>query len=96
MFGTLVIQLPSDYGGGQLIVYHNGLSFGGCDARCNFYFAAFYGDCQHEVKPVTKGYRLCLMYNLLYAGVNEYSAPADNQKLVSNIVSAMHDWNQDI
>jgi len=100
MFGTLVIQLPSDYEGGQLLVYHNGkkaeFTFGGCDACCNFYFTAFYADCQHEVKPVTKGYRLCLIYNLLYAGVNECPAPADNQKLVSSIVSAIQDWNQDI
>lgn len=28
-------------------------------------YAAFYGDCPHEIKPVTKGYRLCLTYNLV-------------------------------
>ncbi|CAM9611269.1 unnamed protein product [Pylaiella littoralis] len=27
--------------------------------------AAFYGDCEHELRPVTKGVRLCLLYNLV-------------------------------
>jgi len=70
MFGTLVIQMPSDYEGGQLTVFHRGketeYNFSGPEACYNFYFAAFYADCQHEIKPVTKGYRLCLIYNLLY------------------------------
>ena len=28
-------------------------------------FAAFYADCEHEVLPVTRGNRVCLVYNLL-------------------------------
>jgi hypothetical protein len=28
-------------------------------------YAAFYADCCHEVKPVTSGYRICLVYNLI-------------------------------
>jgi len=35
------------------------------------------------------GYRLCLIYNLLYRGIDAYPAPADNWKQVSAIVSAM-------
>ncbi|CAN0540605.1 unnamed protein product, partial [Scytosiphon promiscuus] len=27
--------------------------------------AAFYGDCEHELLPVTSGVRLCLLYNLV-------------------------------
>lgn len=27
--------------------------------------AAFYGDCEHELQPVTGGVRLCLLYNLV-------------------------------
>ena len=99
MFGTLVVQLPSDYEGGQLTVFHQGketeYSFGGPEACYNFYFAAFYADCQHDIKPVTKGYRLCLIYNLLYRGIEECPAPADNQKQVSAIISAMTAWNED-
>jgi hypothetical protein len=31
-------------------------------------FAAFYADCIHEVLPVTVGYRLALVYNLMRRG----------------------------
>lgn len=31
-------------------------------------YAAFYADCEHEVLPVTSGYRLTLVYNLVHAG----------------------------
>ena len=98
MFGTLVIQLPSNYTGGKLIVYHQGkksdFDYSGPDYRSNSYFTCFYADCQHEVKKVTKGYRLCLIYNLMYQGL-ECPAPADNQKQVSAIVSAMKKWGED-
>ena len=67
MFGTLVIQLPSDYSGGELIVKHRGeekvFSFSGLQGSTNFHIAAFYADCQHEIKKVTAGNRLCLVYN---------------------------------
>jgi len=99
MFGTLVIQLPSVYEGGQLTVFHQGkkteYNFSGPDACCKFYFAAFYADCQHEIKPITSGYRLCLIYNLLYRDIEECPTPADNQKQVSAIVSAITAWNAD-
>ena len=29
-------------------------------------WAAFYSDCEHEVLPVTSGYRVTLTYNLYY------------------------------
>lgn len=38
-----------------------GLSSRSVRVRC----AAFYGDCKHELKTVTRGVRLCLLYNLV-------------------------------
>ena len=64
----------------------------GCN---NFHYAAFYADCQHEIKPVSKGYRLCLIYNLVYRGTGECPAPANNQRIVSTIVSSMREWTGD-
>lgn len=69
MFGTLVIGLPSTYTGGELIV-----RFGGVEETADFSadagdykinYTAFYADCEHEVKPLTSGYRVCLTYNLV-------------------------------
>ena len=49
MFGTLVIQLPSDFEGGQLNVCHQGkqttFDFSGIEGMVSFHYAAFYADC---------------------------------------------------
>jgi hypothetical protein len=68
MFGTLVIVLPSFHRGGELIIRHSeqesiiDLSY---QEGSQLTFAAFYADCEHEVKPITEGHRVCLVYNLI-------------------------------
>jgi len=68
MFATLIIVLPSKHEGGELIIRHDGeekcFAFGGEESNHKIRYAAFYADCEHEVKPVTSGYRCCLVYNL--------------------------------
>jgi hypothetical protein len=68
MFGTLVIMLPSEHTGGELIVRHAGREVrfdpGGLDVS-ELAYAAFYADCQHEVLPITEGSRPCLVFNLV-------------------------------
>lgn len=67
MIATLVILLPSSYRGGTLLVENQGDSkrYPSTSAPDNkLTFIAFYADCQHEVKPVTDGYRVALTYNL--------------------------------
>lgn len=68
MFATLLIVLPSAHAGGDLVVRHAGreatIDLSGADVS-ELAFAAFYADCEHEVLPVTKGHRVCLVYNLL-------------------------------
>jgi hypothetical protein len=79
MFATMVVQLPSQYAGGELrVTYPDGTvhcldanrttSFDGggvCPAHCATIFAHF-ADLTHEVLPVTKGTRCCLVYNLIW------------------------------
>ncbi len=99
MFGTLVIQLPSNYTGGQLVVYHQSKSkkfdFSGPVGCTDTHYAAFYADCQHEIEPVTKGYRLCLVYNLVCRGFSSCPSPPDNEESVSTIISSMKEWAED-
>ena len=72
MVATLVIGLPSVHSGGELIVSHDGrqhkVAFTGARSGHELSYAAFYADCQHEVRPVRSGYRLCLVYNVTLAG----------------------------
>lgn len=67
MFGTLIVNLPSRFTGGELAV-----RFEGEEVLADFSknthtigYTAFYADCDHEVMPVISGYRLCLTYNLV-------------------------------
>ncbi len=71
MVATLVVVLPSEFEGGELVVRHEGreevVDFNGTDDRFKIQFAAFYADCEHEVKPLRSGHRICLIYNLTLA-----------------------------
>lgn len=68
MIGTLVVSLPAQFTGGTMIIEHHGkaLRVGGSDKLLTF--VAFYGDCRHEVRPVKKGHRIVLTYNLIVDG----------------------------
>lgn len=69
MFGTLVVGLPSQYTGGELEISFEGIKEVADFAKQNpghtINYAAFYADCDHEVKRLTSGYRVCLVYNLI-------------------------------
>ncbi len=69
IFGTLIIGLPSRHEGGELLVSFNGtthaIDFSQPANEYQLSFAAFYADCEHEIKPIRSGYRVCLVYNLV-------------------------------
>lgn len=75
MFGTLVIELPSKHTGGELLLRFDGreerVSFAGAQENYQLGYAAFYADCEHEIRPVTSGYRISLVYNLIQKGAGE-------------------------
>ncbi|CAJ1932043.1 unnamed protein product [Cylindrotheca closterium] len=76
MFATMVIQLPSKHTGGCLQIHHNGAKrqydWSGAKSDNGFFATAFFADCEHELLPVTSGYRLCLVYNLNLDPVQGY------------------------
>lgn len=70
MFGSLMVHLPGHYTGGELIVEFDQESVVADFAEGNPYminYCGFYADCEHEVKPVIDGFRVCLAYNLTQA-----------------------------
>ena len=83
MFGTLVVVLPSMHSGGELVIHHAGrevtVDVSATDMS-DLAFIAFYADCQHEVRPIATGNRVCLVYNLVQThrskpGSSTMSAP---------------------
>jgi hypothetical protein len=56
--------------GGTLVVRHSGVNdvqfaWDGPQSQDTFFAAAFFADCEHELKEITAGLRLCLIYNLV-------------------------------
>ena len=83
MFGSLIIGLPSNHTGGELEISFEGtrkvIDFAEANSNHSIKYAAFYADCDHEVKPVTSGYRVCLVYNLIQEKAGESIAPQSVQ-----------------
>jgi hypothetical protein len=69
MFGTLIVGLPSKHTGGELLIRFDGqqvgVDFSELAGQYKIPYVAFYADCEHEIKPITSGYRVCLVYNLV-------------------------------
>ena len=93
MFATLVVCLPSRHEGGTLIVKHDGqtkeIDFGGADSEFKTQYVAFYADCQHEITPVTAGYRICLVYNLAIAGKKQQPTAPNNAPAVEQAAALL-------
>ena len=73
MFATLIIQLPSIFEGGELIMYVGKGKPHVCNlgAECNdaertVYYTMHYADIRHEIKPLTAGVRLAIAYNVCF------------------------------
>ncbi len=96
MFATLVIVLPSIYTGGELIVRHKGQ-----ETQLDLYspepsvatFAAFYADCVHEVRPVTSGCRLTLVYNLLRQDRSRLPEPPNYDAEQAQLAKLLRQWS---
>jgi predicted 2-oxoglutarate/Fe(II)-dependent dioxygenase YbiX len=97
MFATMVIHLPSQHEGGELIVSHGGesKSYSFADSHgFNPEFVAFYADCFHEIKPVTAGYRLCLIYNLAVTGQNQPPTFSKQTDIANNVGDYLDQWSK--
>ncbi len=92
MFGTLVLTLPGDFTGGELVVRHGDLSErisvnpGGSGVR----WFAFYADCSHEVLPLDTGARVALVYNLVREGAP--TGPAESSGVVAALARELRTW----
>jgi hypothetical protein len=97
MFATLIVVVPSLSAGGELVVRHKDRE-ARLDLRCeepsDIAFAAFYADCVHEVLPVTVGYRLALVYNLVRPGRGALPQPPHYAAQEDVVVGLLRDWTE--
>src|SRR5665213_93323 len=99
MVATLVVVLPSKFEGGELVVRHEGqeqtVDFAGADSQFQIGYAAFYADCEHEVRPLKSGHRLCLIYNLALAKANKPPKAPRRAEHVAKITDILREWKND-
>ena len=70
MFASLVVVLPTEFKGGELVLRHDGMEYtwdpaelmNASGKETSVQYIAFYSDVEHEVLPVTEGYRVTLTY----------------------------------
>jgi predicted 2-oxoglutarate/Fe(II)-dependent dioxygenase YbiX len=94
MFATMVLVLPSVHGGGELVVKHAGRETPfdlHPEEPSEIGFAAFYADCVHEVRPVTAGFRIVLIYNLRFADGSRPQAP-DYRNQQAQATETLRNW----
>lgn len=97
MIATLTLSLPTAGAGAELIVRHRGREATldmNADEPSELAFAAFYADCSHESRPVRRGHRLSLVFNLcLRPGDAETPRLApDYSDRVESIANFLIDW----
>ncbi|KAI0044161.1 hypothetical protein FA95DRAFT_1608779 [Auriscalpium vulgare] len=83
MFASLVVVFPTSHEGGALVLRHGHeeRTFDSAKAlkdaeESSVAYITFFSDVEHEVLPVTKGYRITLTYNIYCADVDKPNAPA--------------------
>ena len=99
MVATLVVVLPSAFQGGELVVRHEGqeqvIDFGTPERNpSHTHFAAFYADCEHEVRPLREGYRLCLVYNLVLAKAKKAITAPRTAERIDGVVNILRSWSE--
>ena len=68
MVATLVLALPGSSAGGELVIRHQERETVidmRTDDPSELVYAAFYADCEHEIRTITDGHRICMVYNLI-------------------------------
>ena len=104
MFGTLIIQLPSIYKGGDFVTRHNGE-----EHRHRFVnavrqnqehennklqFAAHYADVEHCLEEITSGYRFVLAYSLVWDSPGAIPSARMLNSPTLEIQNALYDWSE--
>ncbi len=96
MIATLSVSLPTAGTGGELVVRHRDrertidMTTG---EPSELTFAAFYADCTHEIRPVTEGHRLSLVFNLcLRPGDDSPREAPDYTAEVVQLAERLAEW----
>ena len=95
MIATLSLSLPTPGEGGAIAISHQGreLVFNmNAHDPSELSYAAFYADCLHEARPVTKGHKISLVFNLHIRSGKKWSGAPDYSGLTEKVKACLADW----
>ncbi len=92
-FASLVVTLPSTFEGGEVIVTNDGLEvkFKPAEPTCTTTYTAFCNDCKHDIRPITSGYRLALVFNIVSRQEGPFSVP--NNEAIFRTKEILKEWS---
>ena len=99
MIATLTLSLPVDGEGGELVIRHGGeetVYNMSAQEPSELSYAAFYADCLHEVRPVTKGHRISLVFNLFIQSDRKWTGAPEYAMLTEEVKSCLNDWAEHV
>ncbi|THV08331.1 hypothetical protein K435DRAFT_847203 [Dendrothele bispora CBS 962.96] len=99
MFATIIVVLPCEYTGGEVVLTHADSSQRFDFSKENLFSTivmSWYTDVFHEVKPVTSGYRLALAFNLVRSVNSSLELPRlpDMSSAVANVRAILTEWKE--
>ena len=97
MFGTLIICLPSKHERGDIVVSHRRQSITfQTGSTFDHTYSAWYADFRHEVKPITSGYCMVLVYNLIQHSTRPTQSAAVHAREKRELNSILSSWTRGI
>ncbi|KZT35924.1 hypothetical protein SISSUDRAFT_1050646 [Sistotremastrum suecicum HHB10207 ss-3] len=96
-FGTITVLLPSSFEGGDVRLSHSSLTktfSTSLDSEFQTSFVAQYNNVHVESDPITEGYQLALVYNLIAERGAEPPRAPDITHIISKIRHALHSWKK--
>ena len=97
MVATMIVVLPNKFGGGDLVIRQSGkedtFTFGEASRGAAIQYAAFFADCEHQVRRVRSGVRICLAFNLILKPKSR-SAPRAKSSADPHVTRALREWSE--
>ena len=101
-FGTAILQVPVEGGheGGLVKVEYKGrekMFENHQNSANNFHLSAFYNNCKSLMEPVTRGWKLALVYDLVWTNAKTLTPPNDLPVFltaVKKIKAALSPWTR--
>ncbi|KZV92506.1 hypothetical protein EXIGLDRAFT_614267 [Exidia glandulosa HHB12029] len=97
MFASLIVVLPTLFAGGDAHLSHGSQSTVLNSSRASLAHTtvlAWYTDIMHEIKPIERGYRLALSYNLIHTTTSIRPSLSANTAALDQLRGILASWAQ--